>query len=227
MPPTKSKSKSKSKTNCKKGTIYRKSYVRHTKTKNVKVPGNCIKATSQSGKKTSIITRRVLKSKSRSQSRAKKQTKSKSKSCSKGQIKRAAYERKYSKPEYTKADGTKVKTSTAKRVVAEGCTLARGKPGHGKQMFALEKDVLKPYGYEDVKNKSDLQRHRSLKRALRDGVKPLPLMRRVNALYVLNKNQDPNLASVFKADRDYIKTTDEYKRRETARPKSKSKSKTK
>ena len=54
---TKSKSASKSKTaskDCKKGEIFRKAYTRKTGSKTIKVKGDCIKATSQSGMKRSV-----------------------------------------------------------------------------------------------------------------------------------------------------------------------------
>jgi len=133
---------------------------------------------------------------------------------------RAAYPRK----SYQRSDGTQV----SRAVVGQTCVTARGKAAKtgqkGTQLFHLEKDVLKPYGYQNVANMSMNDRHRALKRALVD-IKPLPLFRRINALYVLNENQNPDLARVFKADRDFIKTTSEYAMRDTARPKSKSKSK--
>lgn len=215
--------------NCKKGEIYRKSYSRKTKTNNVKVPGSCIRATSQTGKKTSIENRRFLRNKAKSHEKAKKLSRSKSKTCSKNQIKRSAYMRSgYTRKGYTKKDGSKIKRSIVKgTIVSEGCTKNRGGLGRSGPLFHLEEDVLKKFGYEKVKQMTELQRHRSLKRALKGGIKPLPLFRRINALYVLNKNQDPALAKLFRKDRDYVKTTNEYKNRDTARPKGKTKSKSK
>jgi hypothetical protein len=234
---TKSKSKTSNKTSCKKGTIYRKGYSRATKSgSKTRVPGNCIRATSQTGKKRSLEDKRYLKEKAKSQSRARSKTRSLARSlkrCSKGQIKRTAYERKaYSRKAYTRSDGTKIKgTRVAKTVVSDGCTKDRGKShGQGRQLFHLEKDVLKKYGYGHVKISSELQRHRALKKALVD-IKPLSLFRRLNALYVLNKNQDPDSAELFKEDRNYVRTTSEYKNRhsvsssEISRSKTKSKSK--
>ena len=238
----KPKSKTLSKSACKKGTIYRKGYSRATKSgSKIKVRGDCIRATSQTGKKRSLEDKRYLKEKAKSQARARSKTRSlsRSKRCSKGQIKRTAYEKKaYSRKGYTRSDGTKVKGSrVSKTVVADSCAKDRGKShGQGRQLFHLEKDVLKEYGYGHVKTMPELQRHRALKKALVD-IKPLSLFRRLNALYVLNKNQDPRSAKIFKEDRNYVKTTVEYKNRETApssgylrstsRPKSKSKAKSK
>ena len=80
-------------------------------------------------------------------------------------------------------------------------------------IFNLQKDVLKKYGYKNIKSKSKLSRHRSLKKAMKYGIKPLSLLRRLNALFVLNKNKDPIIAEIFKDDSDYIRTTKEYKER--------------
>jgi len=194
----------------------------------------------------------LFRQQSRSHSLAIKLTKRKSKSCSRGQIQRVAYMRRpYSRKAYTRKDGTGVKASRVSRsAVGTGCTKARGlskslsrqikgfargqasrsqKASRGRkrsrQLFHLEKGVLGKYGYKDLKNKTDRERHASLNRALKD-IKPLPLFRRVNALYVVNKNQDPGLAKKLKEDRDYIKSTTAYKYRGTNRSK-KTKSKSK
>lgn len=81
------------------------------------------------------------------------------------------------------------------------------------RLFTLKKDVLKKYGYVDVKHKSAQARHAAIDRALADGVGPLSLFRKINALYVLNENRDPRLAAMFHADREYVKTTPGYKHR--------------
>jgi hypothetical protein len=64
-----------------------------------------------------------------------------------------------------------------------------------------------------VKSLTVLQRHRALKSALADGVEPLALFRRLNVLYVFNKNTNPVVAAKFKADATYVKNTKEYKHR--------------
>ena len=45
--------------------------------------------------------------------------------------------------------------------------------------------VLSAYGYEDVREKSELARHR--------------------ALMILFKNKDPKLSKIFKKDRDWVR----------------------
>ena len=165
-----------------------------------------------------------IRAKTRAKTRAKSKTRSKSKSCPRGQIMRSGYLRKH----YTKTNGTLVNPT----VVPEHCIKDRGNPGHGVQLFRLVPGVLEGYGYYGIKNLTQGQRRKALNRALDDGFEPLSLFRRINALYVLNKNQDPGIAELFKKDRDYVKTTKAYAERKTAkktlnRSKSKSKSKSK
>ena len=65
--------------------------------------------------------------------------------------------------------------------------------------------VLSAHGYEDVKEKSELARHRALMRVVRVGEPPLSLFRRLNVLMILFKNKDPKLSKIFKKDRDWVK----------------------
>jgi hypothetical protein len=65
--------------------------------------------------------------------------------------------------------------------------------------------ILSAHGYEDVKEKSELTRHRALMRVVRAGEPPLGLFRRLNVLMILFKNKDPKLSKIFKKDRDWVK----------------------
>jgi len=65
--------------------------------------------------------------------------------------------------------------------------------------------ILSAHGYEDVKEKSELARHRALMRVVRAGEPPLGLFRRLNVLMILFKNKDPKLSKIFKKDRDWVK----------------------
>ena len=69
-------------------------------------------------------------------------------------------------------------------------------------LFHLEKGTLSKFGYS-TKN-SELSRHKSLKKAIKK-VKPLSIYRRLNALYVLNKNKHPENAKIFKDDAEWLK----------------------
>jgi hypothetical protein len=70
-------------------------------------------------------------------------------------------------------------------------------------LFHLEKGTLSKFGYS--MKKSQQSRHKSLKKAIKS-VKPLSIYRRLNALYVLNKNKHPDNAKVFKDDAEWLKT---------------------
>lgn len=78
--------------------------------------------------------------------------------------------------------------------------IRQGKP------IKLRPGVLGEYGYKNVKNMTELSRHRALLKVIREGgEEPLSLFRRLNALMVLFKYKDPKLSSIFKKDRDYIR----------------------
>lgn len=64
---------------------------------------------------------------------------------------------------------------------------------------------LSEHGYEDVKEKTELARHRALTRVIRAGEPPLGLFRRLNVLMILFKRTNPKLSKIFKKDRDWVK----------------------
>ena len=72
-------------------------------------------------------------------------------------------------------------------------------------MVMSNSKYLSEHGYEDVKDKSVLARHRALMRVIRSGEPTLSLFRRLNALMILFKNKDRNLSKIFKQDRDWVK----------------------
>lgn len=69
-------------------------------------------------------------------------------------------------------------------------------------LFHLEKGTLSKFGYS--MKKSQVIRHRSLKKAIQSE-KPLSIYRKLNALYVLNKNKHPENAKIFKDDAEWVK----------------------
>lgn len=64
---------------------------------------------------------------------------------------------------------------------------------------------LSGHGYEDVREKTELARHRALARVIRAGEPPLGLFRRLNVLMILFKRTNPKLSKIFKKDRDWVK----------------------
>lgn len=128
--------------------------------------------------------------------------------CPTGHIIREGYKR----GTYKRKTGSKIKGTW----VSPTCIKSKTGKKKGVPLFRLQKDVLGQYGYENVQEKTELQRHRALSKALED-IPALELFRRLNALSVLNKDQNPNLSKLFKSDANYIKTTKEYLNRPTAR----------
>jgi hypothetical protein len=194
---------SKNKT-CRYGSILRKGYTRHLKNKTIRVPSGCIKAQSQSGKKRTTMD--LAKMAKRRKIYATMKSYFGKPRCKSGEIVREGYTRKA----FVRKTGVRVSRSK----VAPGCIKATGlskKRGtKGKQLFVLEKGTLTQYGYHA--NLTEDERHHALKKAL-DYIKPLSVYRKLNALYVLNKNKDSTLAKLYRKDADWIKTTMEYAHR--------------
>ena len=69
-------------------------------------------------------------------------------------------------------------------------------------LFILKKGTLSRFGYS-MKN-SQSKRHKSLKKAIKS-IKPLSVYRKLNALYILNKNRNPLNAKLFKDDAEWLK----------------------
>lgn len=62
--------------------------------------------------------------------------------------------------------------------------------------------VLGKYGYHNIKGLTQAQRRAALRRAAKE-LGWLYLIRKLNALYVFNKNEHPSLAAKFCTDREY------------------------
>jgi hypothetical protein len=71
-----------------------------------------------------------------------------------------------------------------------------------RQLFVLKKGHLTKYGYHA--DLSESARHEALKKALGE-YSSLSLFRKLNAVYVLNKNRDKKRAAIFKADANWVK----------------------
>ena len=123
--------------------------------------------------------------------------------CKKGEVIREGYTRKA----FVKKSGARIKSSK----VGPGCIKATGlskqRGTKGKQLFVLEKGTLTTYGYHA--NLTEEERHTALHKALAN-IKPLSLYRKLNALYVLNKNKSPIIASTYRADAAWVQTTPAY-----------------
>ena len=180
---------------CKSGFILHKGYKKYIKNKTVRVKKGCIKAQSQSGQKRSL---RDLQQMTRRQKIHKAMRKLfGTKKCKKGQVIREGYTRKA----FSKKSGKQI----ARTRVAPGCILGKT---HGTQLFVLEKGALTKYGYHA--NLDETARHQALSKALADGLKPLSLFRKLNALYILNKNKHHQKAMLYRRDAKWVRDTPEY-----------------
>lgn len=189
---------------CKKGEILRVGHTRtmtkkgskkSSKKKSIRIKEKCIKATSQTGEKTSDVTKAYLEERQKMYKHSRE--KFGTPKCKKGEIVREGYERK--------------SKSGKKALVKPICVHDVGLTGKSKRTIYIEPDRLSKYGYHDVGQKSDLARHKALKRAMISGEKPLSVSRRLNALSTLSRNTHPKLSRTFKEDSEWIKFTDEYK----------------
>lgn len=176
---------------CKKGEIWRVGHTRKASKKNsktVKVKGKCIKATSQTGKKTSVAMKKKM-SKRRSVHKLARE-KFGTPRCSTGEILREGFSRiKNGKTEW----------------IPPTCVADVGEKGKGTQLFMIEPERLRKYGYTDLETRSELARHRALGSAIESGEKPLSVMRRLVALSTVNKNTHPKLAQILREDASWIK----------------------
>lgn len=69
----------------------------------------------------------------------------------------------------------------------------------------LTKGSLGMYGYKDVSTKTSTERRSYLAKALKHE-DALPIFRKLNALYVVNKNKSPCLSAIFEADRNWVQS---------------------
>lgn len=103
--------------------------------------------------------------------------------CKKGEIRRKGYTRK---------DGVKVKST---------CIKDRGLKGKGPKLFKLRKGTLSRHGYTLDKKAAD--RRKALDKAVKaEG--HLAVIRKLNALSILQKNTNPVNSRKFKYDQQWV-----------------------
>ena len=199
-----SKKSSKKLSKCSQGQIMRNGYTTRTGTK---IPPGCIQAQSNSGRKTSLELSRYLAKKESIHKKAREKfPKQASKKCSKGYIMREGYKKNSFKSH------SKTGKKTSKDIwVAPGCIKSvTGKSKKGTKLITImDKDVLAKYGYENIKNMNQSDRHKALRKAIRDN-KPLSIYRRIIAIATLNKNKDKILYKILRLDAEWIQSRTEY-----------------
>lgn len=185
---------------CPRGSIYRKPYTRRSKTgKKVKVPGVCIRSVSASGRKRAELNKEIeaLLKKIRKLSTRKRD---KELRCPKGFIKRSAYYR----SAHTKRDRSGRRRRISGTLVPASCVRDVGRRGKGKSLVGkLRKGDLKKFGYENVDTLSVEERTKALKKAIR-AYGYLPVIKKLNAVYVLTRGVNPKLAGKFKRDQQMV-----------------------
>lgn len=127
------------------------------------------------------------------------------KKCPSGTIRRKAYTRKgYTRRAYRRKDGTRVKKSTVKKTrVPSSCIRDLGNVGKGKKIFTLKKGDLTKFGYS-LKNDATT-RHNALKRSMSIFSRNT-LIKKLNALYVLQKNTNPMYAKKARSDMKWVQS---------------------
>jgi len=195
---------------CPRGYILRDSY---TTKDGTYVPARCIIKRGIFPGKAEVVNRRIIENTERREKNALKKIKEMCaeegckipNSCPKGEILRAAYKREA----YTRNNGTRVHAT----LVAPSCIKDRGAPGKGAKEWILRDfdHVLSEHGYHDVKEKSEIARHRALNKALKalaekhgerqsyiTAIKELV----ARANYQIRTN--PLVSKIFKDDADWI-----------------------
>lgn len=182
-------------------------------------PSRCVRKSGIiRGKSTERAQRSFIKSKERSQKAlrmSKKRGLHIDSRCKQGQVLRRGYTRK----SYNRKLGTHVKNT----LVAPGCISKRGKSTriHGEpstKIYIDENDhYLSEYGYHSVEMKSKEERHQALHKLIQHFI-PIKgematynyVIKALNARYIVNKNTNPKVARIFKADQRDISA--EYKK---------------
>lgn len=228
---SRSRSRSKSKKtsrgqNCPSGQIYRAPYTRYRGDQEIKVSGNCIRSVSQSKQKRSVQDQQYLAERAKIQRKASRMfSREASQKCPPGKVLREGFYRKPAhRKSYKRSSGTNIAATEVKGAWVPPTCVPSINRQKKQRLFVLERGVLKKYGYTDIHDLTTEERHDALDKALKE-IEPLPLLRRVNALYVLNKNKDPELAEKFHEDVEYIRETPTYQNRPTAKSSRKSSSK--
>lgn len=151
-------------------------------------------------------TKKILEKAMKRSMAAKKSTGSKSSSrCPKGTILRVAYPRKG----YTKKSGTKVKSTN----VPASCIKDVGLEGKQKKTIVLSEDdhFLSEHGYHNIETLTVEQRKSALMSLIKHFGKTHGkriamnyVIKALNARYILNRNTNPKVANMMKADRNMV-----------------------
>lgn len=176
---------------CPPGFIERKVYTR----KGTKVPKGCIRKTSPYKQTSAEFKKATLKRMTTRLRSFKKSLRKNNQKCPPGRIVRKSYVR--------------IIKKTGKRVyVPASCIPDIGNPGKRIQpgIGPLRKGELRQFGYSNVKTLSETDRHSALKKAVKT-LGSLTIWKKLNAIYVYNKNTNPQYAAIYNKDRNWVRET--------------------
>lgn len=186
---------------CPNGYIVRRGY--KTK-KGVIVDTRCIKNPGIGPGKREDWQRKIMKKKRLRQTLAEKKIDG-PKKCPKGMILRRGYikDSYIRKGYYKKTDKKYIPPRKVKKtIVGAKCIKDVGEKGKGKFIVYLKPGRLGKYGYKDIKNITQKSRQNALGLAIKE-YGPLSVMRRINILFVMNKNR-PELRKIYEDDKKWI-----------------------
>lgn len=178
-------------TQCKESQILRSAFTRKGK----RVAATCIRRVSPYPERYSAFQKRIISKMVRRLRGITKANRGNTIKCGSGFILRKAYVR------FLKADDGTIK----KKLVRGACITRRGSSNSGIKIGPIRKGELSQYGYSSIKTLSVIQRRNALKKAV-ESLGSLSVWRKVNLLYVYNKNKNKQVAAAFNADRNWIKT---------------------
>jgi len=123
--------------------------------------------------------------------------------CKKGMILRKSYNRKpYTRKAYTTKSGIRIKpVKVSGSHVKRACIKDLGNPGKGKKLFTLGKGDLTSFGYTLKSNA--VTRRSALKKSSKKFNKG-KLVKKLNALSVLQKNTNPVLSNKARNDMKWV-----------------------
>lgn len=135
--------------------------------------------------------------------------------CPKGQILRKGYVRRFSSSiknrGYSVKRGNTVFRAYPKKnttFVKATCIKDRGLPGSKPSIGPLRKGDLSKYGYNVKKSEKD--RHEALNKAIRE-YGALGVFRKLDAVAKLSSRTAPAASTIFKLDRDWVRSTHSLK----------------
>lgn len=180
---------------CSEEKIYRKEYWRHSSRDNGKktrVKGSCIRRTRAPAYK--------------NRNRASWSSKVKARKQKSHNISRQIFGTPKCKTNEIVREGYVLPTNKSKNVIVPPtCIKDRGDLGKGSNIIGpLHKGTLSSFGYSQVANKTLTERHQALRKAVKH-LGWLPVFRKLNAVYVLNKRTNKLLSDIFWKDRNWVK----------------------